>query len=294
MDNGCVKGNASPPRRRRSGDSTQSHAIRSCRESLRDRAGIPRLGDLAPARIVRPACCGAGSVALPCAHSSRPRRAEGLRLEDVPEPEIGINDVLIRVRKTGICGTDLHIYEWDHWAQETIPVPLVVGHEFVGEVVEVRLERERLRSRRSRQRRGPRRLRPLPELHGRPTASVRALDRARRSAPGCLRGVRGAADDEHLAPRAGDRRGGRVDLRPLRERGAHGALVLGAGRGRARHGRGPDRLHGGCGRPSRRRPARRRHRPEPVPARARPRTWARRSASTHASATSARSSASSG
>ena len=62
-------------------------------------------------------------------------RAEGLRLEDVPEPEIGINDVLIRVRKTGICGTDLHIYEWDQWAQETIPVPLVIGHEFVGEVV---------------------------------------------------------------------------------------------------------------------------------------------------------------
>ncbi len=60
---------------------------------------------------------------------------EGLWLEDVPEPEIGINDVLIRVRKTGICGTDLHIYGWDAWAQETIPVPMVVGHEFVGDVV---------------------------------------------------------------------------------------------------------------------------------------------------------------
>jgi threonine 3-dehydrogenase len=59
---------------------------------------------------------------------------EGLRLEDVPEPELGINDVLIRVRKTGICGTDLHIYEWDSWARETIPIPMVVGHEFVGEV----------------------------------------------------------------------------------------------------------------------------------------------------------------
>jgi len=61
----------------------------------------------------------------------------GLWLDDVPEPEIGINDVLIRVLKTGICGTDLHIYNWDAWAQKTIPVPLVVGHEFVGEVVEV-------------------------------------------------------------------------------------------------------------------------------------------------------------
>ena len=61
--------------------------------------------------------------------------AEGLRLEDVPEPEPGINDVLIRVHKTGICGTDLHIYEWDDWAAKTIPVPMVIGHEFVGEVV---------------------------------------------------------------------------------------------------------------------------------------------------------------
>ena len=64
-------------------------------------------------------------------------RAEpGLWLEDVPVPEPGINDVLIRVRKTGICGTDLHIESWDTWAQKTIPVPMVIGHEFVGEVVE--------------------------------------------------------------------------------------------------------------------------------------------------------------
>ena len=61
----------------------------------------------------------------------------GLWLQDVPEPEVGINDVLIQVQKTGICGTDLHIYKWDAWAQKTIPVPMVVGHEFVGEVVRV-------------------------------------------------------------------------------------------------------------------------------------------------------------
>jgi threonine 3-dehydrogenase len=61
----------------------------------------------------------------------------GLELQDVPVPEIGINDVLIRVDRTGICGTDLHIYDWDAWAQKTIPVPMVVGHEFVGEVAEV-------------------------------------------------------------------------------------------------------------------------------------------------------------
>jgi len=61
----------------------------------------------------------------------------GLWLEDVPEPEIGINDVLIKVNRTAICGTDMHIYNWDSWAQETIPVPMVVGHEFVGEIVDV-------------------------------------------------------------------------------------------------------------------------------------------------------------
>jgi threonine 3-dehydrogenase len=61
----------------------------------------------------------------------------GLWLEDVPEPKCGINDVLIRIDRTGICGTDLHIYKWDAWAQKTIPVPMVVGHEFVGEIVEV-------------------------------------------------------------------------------------------------------------------------------------------------------------
>lgn len=65
-------------------------------------------------------------------------RAEpGLRLTEVPEPTIGINDVLIRINRTGICGTDLHIYTWDAWAQRTIPVPMVVGHEFVGEVLQV-------------------------------------------------------------------------------------------------------------------------------------------------------------
>ncbi|ADB51216.1 L-threonine 3-dehydrogenase [Conexibacter woesei] len=65
------------------------------------------------------------------------KAAPGLWLMDVPEPEVGINDVLVHVQKTGICGTDLHIHSWDRWAQQTIPVPLVIGHEFVGEVVEV-------------------------------------------------------------------------------------------------------------------------------------------------------------
>jgi threonine 3-dehydrogenase len=65
------------------------------------------------------------------------RAAAGLWLEDVAEPEPGINDVKIRVLLAGICGTDLHIYEWDEWARSTIAIPTIVGHEFVGEVVEV-------------------------------------------------------------------------------------------------------------------------------------------------------------
>lgn len=65
------------------------------------------------------------------------RRAPGLSLEEVERPGIGINDVLIQVLRTGICGTDVHIYKWDEWSQKTIPVPMVIGHEFVGRIVEV-------------------------------------------------------------------------------------------------------------------------------------------------------------
>jgi len=65
------------------------------------------------------------------------KAAAGLWLQDVPEPEIGINDVLIKVQRAAICGTDVHIYKWDEWAAKTIPVPMVVGHEFVGEIVGV-------------------------------------------------------------------------------------------------------------------------------------------------------------
>jgi len=64
----------------------------------------------------------------------------GLWLEDVPEPTIGINDVLIRMKKTGICGTDVHIYNWDTWSQQTIQIPTILGHELCGEIVEGRIE----------------------------------------------------------------------------------------------------------------------------------------------------------
>lgn len=65
------------------------------------------------------------------------KKEPGLCMEDVPKPAVGHNDVLIKVRKTGICGTDIHIYNWDAWSQKTIPVPMHIGHEFMGEVVEL-------------------------------------------------------------------------------------------------------------------------------------------------------------
>ncbi len=65
------------------------------------------------------------------------KKEQGLWLEDVPKPRVGPNDVLIKVRKTGICGTDIHIYNWDDWSQRTIPVPMHIGHEFMGEVAEI-------------------------------------------------------------------------------------------------------------------------------------------------------------
>ena len=61
-------------------------------------------------------------------------REPGIWLEEVPVPEIGINDVLIKIHKTSICGTDIHIYNWDEWSQKTIPVPMTIGHEFVGTI----------------------------------------------------------------------------------------------------------------------------------------------------------------
>ncbi len=64
----------------------------------------------------------------------------GIWLEDIPVPEYGVNDVLIKIHKTAICGTDIHIYAWDEWAQATIPVPMTVGHEFYGEIVELGTE----------------------------------------------------------------------------------------------------------------------------------------------------------
>ncbi|MCX7905834.1 MAG: L-threonine 3-dehydrogenase [Elusimicrobiales bacterium] len=62
---------------------------------------------------------------------------KGIWLEDVPEPVCGENEVKIKIKQTSICGTDVHIYKWDEWAKKTIPIPMIIGHEFIGEVVEV-------------------------------------------------------------------------------------------------------------------------------------------------------------
>lgn len=64
-------------------------------------------------------------------------RGPGVTMTDVPLPDVGPNDVLIKIKKTAICGTDIHIYKWDEWAQRTIPVPMTIGHEFMGEIVEM-------------------------------------------------------------------------------------------------------------------------------------------------------------
>ena len=61
----------------------------------------------------------------------------GIWMEDIPQPKVGHNDVLIKINRTAICGTDIHIYQWDDWAKSTIPVPLAIGHEFAGEIVDV-------------------------------------------------------------------------------------------------------------------------------------------------------------
>ena len=68
---------------------------------------------------------------------AKKRRGKGLNLIEAPLPKVEAQDVLVRVKKSSICGTDLHIYNWDDWAQKTMRPPMIIGHEFMGEVVEV-------------------------------------------------------------------------------------------------------------------------------------------------------------
>ena len=187
-------------------------------------------------------------------------RARGLWLEDVPEPEPGINDVKIAVKRTAICGTDLHIYKWDEWAQKTIPVPMVVGHEFVGEIVEVgdnvndytpgmivsgegHIVCGRCRNCMA----GRRHLCPYHQ-------------RRRRQPARRLRRIYRHPERQCLAPCRRHRSRRRLDLRSVRQRHPH-RLAMGSGRrGRADHRRRPDRRDGRRGLPPRRRAPRRHHR----------------------------------
>ena len=117
------------------------------------------------------------------------KREPGLWMDEVPVPEIGPNDVLVKIRKTAICGTDLHIYNWDEWSQRTIPVPMVTGHEFVGVVEQVGAQVTGFAAGRPRLRRGAHHLRPLPQLPRRPPPPVPQHARRRRQPPRLLRRV---------------------------------------------------------------------------------------------------------
>ena len=114
------------------------------------------------------------------------RDERGLWVDDVPKPSIGINDVLIKVQMTGICGTDLHIYEWDSWARSTVQVPTVIGHEFVGEIVDVGSNVTGLPSGHDREWGRPRCLWALPKLPGRAASLMRSDSRSRRQSAGAF------------------------------------------------------------------------------------------------------------
>ena len=177
-------------------------------------------------------------------------------------------EVLIRVLRTGICGTDLHIRSWDAWAQGAVKPPVVLGHEIAGRVealgrgvdtvdvgdlvsVEGHIVCGRCRS----------------CLAGAPPAVPQHGQRRRRPRRR-LRRVRRRPGHERVAPPAPDRPRRRRDLRPVRQRRALGAELPGARRGRAHHRRRPDRHHGRVGGAARRRAARRHHRHQRRAARA--------------------------
>ena len=153
------------------------------------------------------------------------RHAEpGLWLEDVPEPDAR------HQRRPDPRAPHGHLRhrpahpKWDAWAQRTIPVPMVIGHEFVGEIVAVGSNVNDFHARRRRQRRGPRRLRPLPQLHGRPPPPVRAHQRRRRQPARRVRRVLIALPMTNVWHHAdGIDRRRRRDLRPVRQRRPHRA-----------------------------------------------------------------------
>ena len=205
----------------------------------------------------------------------------------VKKPEVGHNDVMIRIRKTAICGTDIHIWKWDDWAQKTIPVPMHVGHEYVGEIVEMGQEVRgfAIGDRVSGEghitcgfcrncRAGRRHL-------CRNTVGVGVNREGAFAEYLVIPGVQRVQDSRRHLRRPG------VDLRSVRQRDAHGAVVQPGRRGRADHRRRADRHHGGGDRAARRRAPRRHHRRQRLPARASRGRWARPARSTSGARTCA-------
>ena len=198
------------------------------------------------------------------------KRAPGIWMEDVPEPKVGPNDVLIKIRKTAICGTDMHIYNWDAWAQKTIPVPMHVGHEYCGEIVEIGSEVQGFKV-------GDR-----VSGEGHITCGYCRNCRAGRrhlcrntvgvgvNRPGCFAeylvhpGVQrlqaARRDHRRRSPRSSIRFGNATHTALSFNLVGEDVLITGAG---------PDRHHGGGHRAPRRRAPRRHHRRQRLPARAR-------------------------
>ena len=172
----------------------------------------------------------------------------------------GPNEVLIKLEKTAICGTDLHIYLWDEWSQRTIKPGLVIGHEFVGRIVELGPGVTRLQARPARVGRRPHRLRPLPQLPRRPPAPVPEHRRHRRQPRRRVRRIHRDAGQQPVADPGPDPERARRVLRSLRQRRALRAGVRRGRRGRADHRRRPDRHHRRRHLQAHRRAQRRRHR----------------------------------
>jgi threonine 3-dehydrogenase len=143
------------------------------------------------------------------------RREPGIWLGELPKPEPGPNDVLIRMRKTAICGTDIHIWQWDTWAQRTIPVPMQIGHEYCGEIVAIGSEVRGLAVRRPCLGRGAHHLRPLPQLPRRTRHLCRNTSGVGVNRPGCFAEYIVHSRVERVPAADGDPRRDRLDLDPL-------------------------------------------------------------------------------
>ena len=196
----------------------------------------------------------------------------GMALQDVPVPTCGPTDALIRVHHAGVCGTDLHIWEWDSWASNRLKPPVVIGHEFAGEIVAARPrggDGGAARGRRPGDRRGPHRLRPLPPVPPGRGPPVPAHPDHRRGPGRRVRGVHRDAGLERHAPRRHLHRD-RRHHGPDGERGPYRAR----GRGPRQHGARPrlrpDRLLRGRGGAGGGRVAGDRERLQPDAARPRP------------------------